>query len=83
MIQTYYFHLLFCEKGSSLKGKEFAPPGANSFLEEWTTFGRATSILQTNKNKFMLFLLVKWIENIERLAINDNIILGKEAGSVC
>ena len=29
-----------------LSRKEFAPPGANSFLEEWSPFGRAASFIE-------------------------------------
>ena len=61
---------LFClppEKGSSLKGKNLLPMGANSFLLKLTPFQKGCNVLESKQEVTEVVSLVKIAENLSNV----------------
>ena len=61
------FLFFLAPKGSTLKRNEFAPLGANSFLEEWTTFEKMCPSEKQTRIHVVLFRNAwkrQWLVNI-------------------
>ena len=60
------------KKGSTLKGKNLLPMGANSFLLEWTPFQKGLSV-QFSKRSQKLSPLVEMVNNLPSVLIEVSV----------